>query len=130
MARPGIVRADTIDLQDTENPTAANHQKHPLTNGIAPHQASQIRDAMEERHSEEQSLQDVWGDRPEEDELANGEQEKANGEEQGEAGESEGESEDDLMDRISSSPSIDDGGFSFHSSPSVWSPTPRIWTAR
>jgi hypothetical protein len=134
MTRPGLVRADTVDLQDTENPTASNHQKHPQPNGIAPHQAAQVQHAMEERHSEEQSLDNVWRDQGEEDAGANGEQEKTNGEEDhGEAGESEGESEDDMMDRISSSPSIDDGGFSFHSSPpiTVWpSLSPRSWPAR
>ena len=59
--RPGIVRADTIDLQDQDNPTAAEHQKHPQSNGLAPHQAAQIQQVREERYSEEQTLQDVWG---------------------------------------------------------------------
>lgn len=136
MARPGIVRADTLDLQDQENPTAAEHQRHPQSNGIAPHQASQVQHVMEERHSEEQALQqEVWGvtgqlnDDPNEHGQSNG-QERADGD-GGEGGDSEGEGDDDMMDRISSSPSIDDGGYFLSSSPPrVSRDGPPAWPAR
>jgi hypothetical protein len=118
------VLADTLDLQDQDNPSAAEHQKHPH-NGLAPHQASQLHHVIEERHSEEQSLQDAWnmaGNLTEEpgaideaqanhdhDHATNGAQQ--DGEEGAEGGESEAEGDDDMMDRISSSPSIDDGRY-------------------
>ncbi|KAK3066385.1 protein phosphatase regulator [Teratosphaeriaceae sp. CCFEE 6253] len=156
MARPGVVRADTLDLQDEHNPSASEHQKHPAPNGLAPHQASEVHHVLRERHSEEQSLADAWniaGRLTEEpgaiDEAqANHEHTQTNGTGQdgeagGEGGESEAEGDDDMMDRISSSPSIDDGGYPLPSSPpstggttrslrsrlwpvrtSSWSPTP------
>ena len=37
MTRPNIVRADTIDLQDQDNPSAAEHSKPAVQNGLAPH---------------------------------------------------------------------------------------------
>ncbi|KAK4553825.1 protein phosphatase regulator [Recurvomyces mirabilis] len=124
MSRPGgPVRADTLDLQDHDNPSAAEHQRHPGQNGVAPHQASQLNHVSEERHSEEQSLHEAWNlagkltEDPgaiaeaqanhENGNATNGTQQ--DGEEGGEGGESEAEGDDDMMDRISSSPSIDDG---------------------
>jgi len=122
--------ADTLDLQDEHNPSASEHQKHPTQNGLAPHQASEVHHVIRERHSEEQSLADAWniaGNLTEEpgaiDEAqANHEHAQSNGATQegeagGEGGESEAEGDDDMMDRISSSPSIDDGGFTLPSSP-------------
>nr|POF21067.1 tip elongation aberrant protein tea4 [Quercus suber] len=129
MSRPTIVRADTIDLQDQENPTASTHHKlSPDLNhsGLAPHQAAEIHHVLEERHSEEQSLADAWNLTPEATNDTANKQAQGNGEardggnstaEGGEhngeedAGESENEGDDDMMDRISSSPSIDDGGY-------------------
>ncbi|USW50343.1 Putative SH3 domain-containing protein [Septoria linicola] len=127
MTRPNIVRADTLDLQDQQSPTAAEHAKHPAPNGNAPHLAAQVQHVLEERHSEEKTLAEAWDtsanldDRPTttsntanananannaQDRVTNGQ----NGEEG--AGDAEGESDDDMMDRISSSPSIEDGGYS------------------
>lgn len=124
MARPGLVRADTLDLQDQDKPTAAERQKHVDQNGVAPHQASQLHHVIEERHSEEQALSDAWNiadsltEEPGaiEEAQANGEQPNRSngaGEEGAEHGEGEAETEDDMMDRISSSPSIDDEDIDF-----------------
>ncbi|KAK0767841.1 protein phosphatase regulator, partial [Friedmanniomyces endolithicus] len=115
MARPGMVRADTLDLQDEHNPSAAEHQKRPAQDGLAPHQASEVHHVIRERHSEEQSLADAWnisGSLIEEpgaiDEAQANHQAShgmhQNGEEGGGGGESEAEGDDDMMDRISSSP--------------------------
>ena len=75
----------------------------------------------EERQGEEQSLADAWSiaenhlvDEPgaiDQAQANNAEQARQSGEDGGEeTGESENEGDDDMMDRISSSPSIDDGG--------------------
>lgn len=125
---------DTLDLQDQDAPSAAEHHKTHATNGhngVAPHQAAQLHHVIEERHSEEQSLADAWhlaGDLTEEpgamgearashegEHVSNGQ--RQDGEEGAEGAEGDGEGDDDMMDRISSSPSIDDGGF-LSSSPS------------
>ncbi|KAK4546300.1 hypothetical protein LTR36_001977 [Oleoguttula mirabilis] len=144
MARPSIVRADTLDLQDQDNPSASEHQKPQIQSGLAPHQASQLHLVDEERHEEEQSLADAWnmaGTLTEEpgaiDEAqANAEHERMTngtqqgGEEGGEGGESEAEGDDDMLDRISSSPSIDDGGSTLHSSPPTHIARLKVWPAR
>ncbi|KAK5167772.1 protein phosphatase regulator [Saxophila tyrrhenica] len=131
MTRPNIVRADTIDLQDQDNPTAAEHQKPVIHGGLGAHQRAEVHHVLEERNSEEHALADAWnmsGDITEEpgtidhsqnqhleqDSATNGMQ--RDGEDDGENGETEGDADDDMMDRISSSPSIDDGGFTSPSS--------------
>ncbi|GAP87812.2 putative sh3 domain-containing protein [Rosellinia necatrix] len=61
MTRPQIIRADTIDLQDHDAPSAKDHKhsaskplSNPNTNGsLAPHQAGTIREVEEERAEEE-----------------------------------------------------------------------------
>lgn len=132
MTRPGIVRADTLDLQDPESPTASHHDKHPQPNGNAPHLAAQVHQVLEERHSEEQALADAWNisgnlaDDPsaiDEAQANNNATEHVTngashggGEEGGDGPEADAETDDDMMDRISSSPSIDDGGFTLHTS--------------
>ncbi|KAF2765830.1 hypothetical protein EJ03DRAFT_330668 [Teratosphaeria nubilosa] len=129
MARPGmLIRQDTLDLQDQENPTAAAHRhaaNKGTPNGVGAHQAAQLHHMSEERHSEEQSLVEAWNiadsnlvDEPSAISEAQGrnEHEQPNGAHQdGEDGasESEAESDDDMMDRISSSPSIDDEDIDF-----------------
>ena len=55
-----MVRADTIDLQDQDAPTAAEHNKQIEGDGIAPHQAAQFQQVQNERRSEEESLADAW----------------------------------------------------------------------
>ncbi|OQO14737.1 hypothetical protein B0A48_00119 [Cryoendolithus antarcticus] len=115
MLRPNIVRADTIDLQDPSAPTAAEHTKHPAPSTIAPHQAAEYQHVAAERHTEEQVLADAWNmagqnGQQDNDPATNGEAAKEEGEGEGVTGEEAGEgSDDDMMDRISSSPSIDDG---------------------
>merc|ERR1712029_886835 len=127
MARPGLVRADTLDLQDQDNPSAAEHLRHP-DGDVAPHQAAELHHVVEERHSEEQSLHEAWNlagqltDEPEAIDRAQADHDhdhdRANGSHQdgvegGEGSESEVEGDDDMMDRISSSPSIDDEDIDF-----------------
>ena len=129
MTRPNIVRADTIDLQDQDNPSAAEHHKPQIQGGLAPHQRAEVHHVLDERNTEEHALADAWNiagsltDEPDaigEAQLQNGDQERtANGTHEGQEGgaESEADGDDDMMDRISSSPSIDDGGYILHSSP-------------
>lgn len=141
MARPSLIlRADTLDLQDQDSPSAAEHTTPTSlqSNGLAPHVAAQVHHVMEERHSEEQALADAWNiadnldDTPnssDQTQAKNGQQKGANGsgEEDGD-GTDQDDTDDDMMDRISSSPSIDDGGYSPHST----TPTTlrRVWPIR
>ncbi|EME48272.1 hypothetical protein DOTSEDRAFT_70019 [Dothistroma septosporum NZE10] len=129
MTRPNIMRADTLDLQDQESPTAAEHAKHPQAkDGNAPHVAAQVHQVLEGRHSEEQALADAWNistsvaDDPAaidpayassgiDNVTTNGAAQKS--EEAGEGGDADGDADDDMMDRISSSPSIDDEDIDF-----------------
>lgn len=94
---------------------------------------------IEERHSEEQQLQEaytnaagIFSDEPDSIDAApkgseengtsqNGESRGTNADTDGD-GDGEGESDDDMLDRISSSPSIDDGG----STPLTPSGTPTV----
>ena len=143
MTRPNIVRADTIDLQDEEHPTAASHQRPVLQGGLAPHQRAEVDHVMDERNSEENALQDAWNmtgnlteepsaiDQAHQAHQLTSEHSTVNGlEEGGEGGGSDVDAEDDL-DRISSSPSIDDGGYLPHSFPLPSRPTYRLlWPKR
>ncbi|KAI9667337.1 MAG: hypothetical protein M1821_000152 [Bathelium mastoideum] len=140
MTRPQIIRADTIDLQDQTSPSAQDHslqpsQPSPLGTGPpAPHQAASVHQVEEERQEETDRLAEAWHvtdtlqDESQQDNAqaasnaANGEHlyqrdEQAiqqnggqSGHEDAEMAESETEAEDDMIDKISSSPSIDDGG--------------------
>lgn len=142
-----LIRADTLDLQDTESPTAQDHTRqpaHPSPLGIgpaAPHQAAALHHVQEERASEEEQLTQAWNDtaqdepptadEEEERDATNGDGQYQQRDEQavlqngGYAGQGEdqemadAESDDnldeDMMDKISSSPSIDDGGYILHS---------------
>ena len=116
MLRPSIVRADTIDLQDQRNPTAADHSRHPnpIANGLAPHQRAEVEQVQQDQRSEEQSLQEAWS-------TGENVEESGGGDGADDGGETESDGDDDMMDRISSSPSIDDGG-----SPQPSSPLPTI----
>jgi hypothetical protein len=138
---------DTIDLQAGQtSPSAQDHSRKPPQNAAvattAPHQTSELRHIAEERHLEEEHLSNAWNqanglsdEPPSEDEerYPNG----MNGQEHGDAdaqqnGGSTGENEDadmrdndgdsmddDMMDKISSSPSISDGVY-ISSSPPQW----------
>ena len=134
--------ADTLDLQDKTSPTAQDHTNqpsHPAPLGIgpaAPHQEASLRRVDEERSDEEARLQNGTHDDTNglrHDPASDDESAVAT---DGDAGDSaavrlnggmsgEGDDEDmqdadaeedlDDMDRISSSPSISDGGLPFHS---------------
>lgn len=113
MTRPGIVRADTLDLQDPDSPSAQDHSK---TNGnqlefgdrlVGAHHAQEIRHINQERHEEENNLQQAWDSANDTVKTASpmigGEESKAAD------ADVESASDDDMMDRVSSSPSITDG---------------------
>ncbi|CAI7643973.1 unnamed protein product [Penicillium pancosmium] len=125
MTRPQIIRADTLDLQDHDTPSAKDHTKQPeapapLGGGRpAPHQESSI------RHAEEDSKAEIMGgpgagghgmyedgDDTEDDDMgSNGHYDHEDGDLAD--GESDDLLDDDLMDKISSSPSIDDEDIDF-----------------
>ncbi|KAF1957781.1 hypothetical protein CC80DRAFT_33718 [Byssothecium circinans] len=144
MTRPQIVRADTLDLQDKTSPTAADHSQHPSPAPLgvgpaAPHQEASLRRVDDERSNEEKALQNGWNeangrdDGGSDDERTNGQignggdsaAVRLNGGISGEGDDSEmadADVDDDLddMDRISSSPSISDGGCSLPSHSINW----------
>ncbi|KAI7787688.1 SH3 domain-containing protein [Diaporthe eres] len=154
MTRPEIIRADSIDLQDREAPSAKNHTARPSPlntsqsaasgTGTAPHQAETLREVAAGQAEEElRSPRVSWtnggeaGDLQQyaedlaagvtssltgqplsaanmaarqQDDLAvaqNGGMETEDADLDGDDGDLD---DDDMMDKISSSPSIDDGG--------------------
>lgn len=134
---------DTLDLQDKSSPTAADHSQnpHPAPLGIgpaAPHQEASLRRVDDERSDEQTALQNGWnaangsrsdGDADQasrDDEEGDSSAVRLNGGMSGEGDDAEMDDaevdEDDLddLDRISSSPSISDGGC-FLPSYSTWS---------
>ncbi|KAI4665614.1 uncharacterized protein J4E78_003076 [Alternaria triticimaculans] len=122
--------------------------QHPAPLGIgpaAPHQQAAIRHVEEERTSEEARLHDAWSDAgntlrddPGSDDdrtVINGNKGSQQDEQavrlnggtsnDGDDGDMqdadvEEDMDDDMMDKISSSPSIDDGGYSLPCSPTTW----------
>ncbi|EFQ90953.1 hypothetical protein PTT_12328, partial [Pyrenophora teres f. teres 0-1] len=124
--------------------------QHPAPLGIgpaAPHQQAAIRHVEEERHSEEARLHDAWSDAgttlrddpgsDDERTVVNnsigqrsaGQDDQAvklNGGTSGDSDDAdmqdadEEDMDDDMMDKISSSPSIDDGGYPLPSYPAFW----------
>ncbi|KAI1457089.1 hypothetical protein F4805DRAFT_475377 [Annulohypoxylon moriforme] len=155
MTRPQMIRADTIDLQSQESPSAKKHSTPSPSktasnaNGsLAPHQAETIREVEEDRAGEEgRSPRASWPDGDDRTDLqqyaadlANGIANSLNGNKMqsedalaiaqngGVAGtnsddgdldtNTDDDLDDDMMDKISSSPSIEDGGCSFP--PPVW----------
>ncbi|KFY54541.1 hypothetical protein V497_07605 [Pseudogymnoascus sp. VKM F-4516 (FW-969)] len=140
MTRPQIIRADTIDLQDQGAPSAKDHTRqptHPSAIGAgppAPHQAGAIRNVVEENERQQHpSTSPNWAnaddsDNDDSDAIepvsnggyhnqhgAHGSQNGGSNAEDADMADAEGDDsldEDDMMDKISSSPSIDDGGFS------------------
>ncbi|KAI4699947.1 hypothetical protein J4E81_003980 [Alternaria sp. BMP 2799] len=123
--------------------------QHPAPLGIgpaAPHQQAAIRHVEQERTSEEARLHDAWSDAgntlrddPGSDDdrtVINGNKGSQQDEQavrlnggtsnDGDDGDMqdadvEEDMDDDMMDKISSSPSIDDGGYSLPCSPTTWS---------
>nr|XP_001392529.2 SH3 domain protein [Aspergillus niger CBS 513.88] len=136
MARPRIVRADTLDLQDHNAPSAKDHTRQPThSSGVAPHQEQTLRHADDVIKSEMMHGPGVEDDHPEAgygdgidiyddddddieevDELGHHHHKgDSGGSEEGDLadGESDDMMDDDLMDKISSSPSIDDEDIDF-----------------
>lgn len=134
---------DTIDLQDHDAPSAQDHSHSPRLNQgpVAAHQAAEIRHVLEERHSEEQSMQEVWSHNPkdinigpihleEEDEDGHVDEithdqlhaQQNGSHDDGDHSEADSDTavDDDMMDRISSSPSIDDGAYTNPSPAGSW----------
>ncbi|GAB1205392.1 hypothetical protein APSETT445_004066 [Aspergillus pseudonomiae] len=134
MTRPRIVRADTLDLQDQHAPSAKDHSKQNIIvgNGFGPHQEQSIRHAdqdtreevmhgpgTEENHlaaDEYRDGIDIYDD--DDDDLDDdlGHSQHVGGSEDGDLADGEGDDDlldDDLMDKISSSPSIDDEDIDF-----------------
>ncbi|KIX08240.1 uncharacterized protein Z518_02896 [Rhinocladiella mackenziei CBS 650.93] len=140
--KPQLVRADTLDLQDPDAPSAKDHTRQPahlLSYGFgpaAPHQAQTLRHAEHEAYQQQhtspgasedranggfrsnQHLYDDLDDDRDDDQITS--QNGTNGDgyhgqdlDDGDGGDSHDEDmDDDLMDKISSSPSIEDGKYS------------------
>ncbi|KAK2745237.1 hypothetical protein FQN57_003932 [Myotisia sp. PD_48] len=140
MTRPHIIRADTLDLQNHQAPSAQDHSKrnpHPsttLAGHHAPHRDESIRIAERETldelargpmGSEDESqapspkeILDRYRDQEDSVDDYNGlvsEQMAHNSANEGSADDDDDDLdlEDDLMDKISSSPSIDDEDIDF-----------------
>ncbi|KAL9091991.1 MAG: hypothetical protein Q9159_001136 [Coniocarpon cinnabarinum] len=140
MSRPNLVRADTLDLQNPDAPSAQDHKQqpaHPAPLGQgppAPHQNASLRHAQEERAAEQDYLADQWGsgrsshegsELLEEDPDIFSDPGNAHADEHGmhQVGRSSEDSDmtdadedtgdDDMVDKISSSPSIDDEDIDF-----------------
>ncbi|KAI2612417.1 uncharacterized protein GGS25DRAFT_518111 [Hypoxylon fragiforme] len=153
MTRPQMIRADTIDLQSQEAPSAKSNKptfsSTAPDGSLAPHQAETIREVQESRAGEEaRSPRLSWtdGDNNSRDlqqyaeQLVNGIANSLNGNKMqsddalaiaqngGVAGGTSDEGDmdantdddmdDDMMDKISSSPSIEDGGYTLP--PHAW----------
>lgn len=131
LADPDYVMIDTLDLQDHNAPSAKDHTRQPThSSGVAPHQEQTLRHADEDIKSEMMhgpgaedghpeagygdgiDIYDDDDDIEEVDELGHHHHKgDSGGSEEGDLadGESDDMMDDDLMDKISSSPSIDDG---------------------
>ncbi|GAB1320406.1 protein phosphatase regulator [Madurella fahalii] len=143
MTRPEIIRADTIDLQAHDKPSAQRHHRPAADGSLAPHQAETLREAAAEAAEENlRSPRVPWNADPDDphqhvlttqsaiggpqtggaNNMAVGAQQDAlaiaqngglSGHEADDGdldGDAEVDMDDDLMDKISSSPSIEDGG--------------------
>ncbi|KAL2820787.1 hypothetical protein BJX63DRAFT_418400 [Aspergillus granulosus] len=134
MSRPRIVRADTLDLQDHHAPSAKDHSKHAVqTNegsGLAPHQEQEMRHADHDSKAEIMHGPNGHGTHVDTDRYDDGieiydgvdgihvglgghrdESEIRGRTEEGDLSDGEDDDDlldDDLMDKISSSPSIND----------------------
>ncbi|KAL8908144.1 MAG: hypothetical protein Q9207_000967 [Kuettlingeria erythrocarpa] len=151
MTRPQMIRADTIDLQDQDSPSAKDHTRqpaHPAPYGDgppAPHQERALKHAEQEmavelhhtrspRVSQDLSGKELQllqedGDGYVNPDLISPHQDQQTSPRNGgslgvtgmeaDSSDMEGDDglEDDIMDKISSSPSIEDGGYS---TPSSW----------
>ncbi|KAF6838180.1 Tip elongation aberrant protein Tea4 [Colletotrichum plurivorum] len=152
MTRPHIIRADTIDLQDHEAPSAKDHPRGP-NGSFGPHQAETLREvAQESAEAQARSPRLSWSnadsdaDVPDSDDLVDEVSDKLNNDAMDDAGKKQQQDalavaqnggmsgnsddgdmddtdeslDDDMMDKISSSPSIEDGGCSPITIPQSW----------
>ncbi|KAJ8108514.1 hypothetical protein OPT61_g8120 [Boeremia exigua] len=150
MWKPVYLLLYTIDLQDKTSPTAQDHSnqpEHPAPLGIgpaAPHQQASLRSIEDERNAEEARLQKAWntaGTSLSEDPGSDDERTVVNHADDNKSHQNGGlhsddddddmqdadveeDMDDDMLDKISSSPSIDDGGYSSASYSLLW-PTRR-----
>ncbi|KKK15615.1 hypothetical protein ARAM_006526 [Aspergillus rambellii] len=130
MTRPRILRADTLDLQDQHAPSAKDHSKSTvhtnMDNGIAPHQEQPLRHAdhdpkaevgpdSHETHLDTDGYCDDTYDINSDLGVHAREGDSGSGGEEADLtdGEADDLLDDDLMDKISSSPSIDDEDIDF-----------------
>jgi hypothetical protein len=109
-----MLLSDTIDLQNQDAPTTQDHHSSSLQpSDVGKHQAAEIRHVLQERHSEEEHLHSAWTrthDELQVDQLTDDQLQAHNHEHADSADDSE--MDDDMLDdRISSSPSIDDGAY-------------------
>ncbi|KAL2201178.1 hypothetical protein P885DRAFT_25965 [Corynascus similis CBS 632.67] len=167
MSRPHIIRADTIDLQAHEAPSAQSHQRPTPDRSLAPHQAETLREVAAEVAEENLRTPGVsWDPGPNDiqdlvsaldpatgshrhgsgadtmrttthqDALAVAQNGGLAGQEVDDGdldGDAEVDLDDDMMDKISSSPSIEDGGstFALPTAPSsIVAPLPQSTTFR
>ncbi|RDA83955.1 hypothetical protein CP532_6910 [Ophiocordyceps camponoti-leonardi (nom. inval.)] len=152
MTRPSIIRADTIDLQDHNAPSAQDHPDFvPGLSAASParHHADTLREvALETAEEEARCPRASWtggsggrshhlGDfhtldlhssvdmndhhHQNHDALAIAQNGGLSSSDEGDA-DADADLDDDLMDKISSSPSIEDGGYSPVAAPAVWPP--------
>jgi len=100
---------DTLDLQDQDYPSSQDHSRKSAQhldfgdNLIGSHHAAEIRQVENERHDEERNLQQAWGD------ATDGTTDTVADQSAAVATETETQTYDDMLDRMSSSPSIVDG---------------------
>ncbi|KAK0388423.1 hypothetical protein NLU13_4667 [Sarocladium strictum] len=149
MARPSLIRADTIDLQDHDAPSAKQHPKQNSTATTAPHQAETLREIAHETAEEEArsprvswsngdpldggggidpgaqsgdtnmaaavsgKLQQQQQQQQHEDSLAVAQNGGLSSSDEGDMDGDGDDLDDDMMDRISSSPSIEDEDIDF-----------------
>lgn len=103
---------DTLDLQPRDRASAQDHSNAPNSprgsQGFAPHQGSAIRSVGEEQAQARHELEKSQGQTLDEDEVDRdlAGSESLTGDEGG------FDDDDDMGDRMSSSPSIADGGYS------------------
>ncbi|GJC80995.1 tip elongation aberrant protein Tea4 [Colletotrichum liriopes] len=156
MTRPHIIRADTIDLQDPDAPSAKDHTAR-TTGSFGPHQAETLREVAQESaedqaHNPRQSwtspgpdddisdsddpagevsgklttaaMDDASKKQQQQDALAvaqNGGMNSDDGN-MDDTDDDLDDDDDDMMDKISSSPSIEDGGYTSIMRPQQWPP--------
>ncbi|KAK2730170.1 SH3 domain-containing protein [Colletotrichum kahawae] len=151
MTRPHIIRADTIDLQDHDAPSAKDHPRGPH-GSLGPHQAATLQEIAQESaeiQARSPRLSFTDGDDDDDvsdsDDIADEVSKRLNGgamddaskkqqdalaiaqnggtsanSDDGDMDDTDESLDDDMMDKISSSPSIEDGGCNSITIPRSW----------